>query len=166
MVYILIIHHASMLDSINDKNILSTKWKIQKLGVDEESQILISSIDNPPIYTSIQSDGGYNYVKRSGGCYVRLELTTKLDSNSFDFDYTEKEWLELTSLSDKIEYTFVKYSDLETLNEVLNLLSERLEFYIDNDFGTLLHNKEFMYLWNKNPSWDWSNDLKNTDSYG
>jgi hypothetical protein len=65
MVYILIIHHASMLDSINDKNILSTKWKIQKLGVDEESQILISSIDNPPIYTSIQSDGGYNYVKRS-----------------------------------------------------------------------------------------------------
>ena len=162
MVYILIIHHASMLDSINDKNIPSTKWEIQKLGVEEESQILISSIDDPIIYTSIQSGDRYNYVKRTAGYYIRLELTTKLNGNIFG--YTEEEWLKLISLSDKLEYTFVKYSDLETLREILNLLSERIEFYIDNDFGTLLHNKEFMYLWNENPSWDWSNDLESIDS--
>ncbi len=161
MVYILIIHHASMLDSINNKNIPSTKWKIEKIGVDEQSQILISLIDEPPTYTPIQSDVGFNYVKRTGGYYIRLELTTKLPSNSFD--YTEEDWLKLTTLSDELEYTFIKYSDLETLREILNLLSERLEFYIDNDFGTLLHNKKFMYSWNKNPSWDWSNDLENID---
>jgi hypothetical protein len=156
MVYILIIHRAFMMNSIDSKNFPSVNWKIEKLESDEQTQILIRSLDGPELML-LNSEAGYNYVNRLGDCWVRLELTTKLPNESFG--YTEEEYLKLNKLSNSLEATFVKYSDLHTLREVLNLLSQQLEFYIDNDFGTLLLNSEFMELWNNNLTWDWSKDL-------
>ncbi len=146
MVYILIIHYVSMLDWIDNEHIPSLKWKIKKYGIGKTTGILIR--------TDLRNEY-FEYLER-GDPYVQLSLGGKLPNESFD--YTKEELFVLSQLSDNIEVTFVKYSDSETLREVLNLLSDKLDFYIDNDHGKLLPNHEFMQFWNDNPSWDWAGD--------
>ena len=94
-------------------------------------------------------------------CYVRLELTTKIKllSDGLDFGFSEEEYLKFTELSNDLEVTFVKYNDTHSLYKVLSLLSLHLNFYIDNDFGTVLINHEFMKLWSHNPTWNWLHDF-------
>jgi hypothetical protein len=136
MQYILIIHPPSMLSSIRNNGIHSDKWDVEELGTVKSNQISIkSSIDD---------------------CFVRLELTTKLPNE--DFDYTEEELIEFSSLFGEVEVTFIKYSGLHALREVLNILSQNFDFYIDNDHGLILRNNDFMDLWNKNLTWDWVRD--------
>jgi hypothetical protein len=135
-----------MLDSIDNEHIPSVKWKIKKYGVDKTTGVLIRS--------ELRNEY-FEYLER-GDPYVQLQLGGELTDESFS--YTEEELLILGKLLDNIEVTFVKYSDLETLREVLNLLSDSLDFYIDNDHCTLSRNNEFMQLWNDNPTWNWMLD--------
>jgi hypothetical protein len=141
MQYILIVHRVSMLSSITYKIMPSTKWNIKELASGELRQISIRL--------------------NNSDCFVRLELTKKLPCQ--EFDYTEEDYTKFKKLSENLEVTFVKYSDLQTLREVLNILSEDLEFYIDNDHGTILQNSEFMNLWNEMPTWDWARDSLEED---
>ena len=104
------------------------------------------------------SDGGIVFINSiASDYYVRLELTNKLPSDSFDF--TEEEYSKFTEISNDLEVTFIKYSDTQSLYEVLSLISLDLDFYIDNDFGTVLINHEFMKLWSQNITWNWLNDF-------
>jgi hypothetical protein len=140
MVYILIIHPVNMLSLIKDEYVSgTTTWKASRCS---DREIIFK-------HTSVSD------------YHVRLELTTKLLSEGSDF--TEKEYLKFTELSNELEYTFIKYSDTQSLYEVLSILSLHLDFYIDNDFGTVLINHEFMKLWNKNPSWNWLNDFDDSE---
>ena len=152
MQYILIIHRISMLDWIDNEHIPSLKWKMKKYGQDKTTGVLIRS--------DLRNEY-FEYLER-GDPYVHLSLGGKPTPES-SFCYTEEELLILGKLADNIEVTFVKYSDLETLREVLNLLSDSLDFYIDNDHCTLLRNIEFMQLWNDNPTWNWMRDFLEED---
>jgi hypothetical protein len=140
-----------MLDSIDNEHIPSARWKIKKYGVDKTTGVLIRS--------DLRNEY-FEYLER-GDPYVQLQLGGELPDESFS--YTEEELLILSKLSDRIEVSFVKYSDLDTLREVLNLLSDSVDFYIDNDYCTLLRNNEFIQLWNDNPTWNWMQDSLEED---
>jgi hypothetical protein len=87
--------------------------------------------------------------------YVQLEYCQEVER---DFEEEEKAvFAELNSP----KYHFVKYSDYKILREVVEIISQNIHCYIDNDHDTTLEGRKFMQKWSEEWSdddsvaWDW-----------
>jgi hypothetical protein len=103
----------------------------------------------------VKGDERYIYIsfKNSEGRSISLELCQQIED---DFEEESKKNFKNTFIMPG--YTFINYRDLDLLHDVLKIIVQGMECYIDNDHDTLLSGLAFIQKWDQSPDWNWESE--------
>lgn len=85
----------------------------------------------------------------------RVQIVEAFDADKFmEPDELDK----INNVLHNPKFYFIEFKDIEKLKKILNIIANRDDVLIDNDFGLLTTGKNFLTICNEKPGWDWIND--------